>query len=116
MLADQPTAAAASRQASHRWAHADIVEALDNFAKGEGPSQRAYAKQHDIPHATFDCWQRHYSAAAADPIDSFFRSGPGVLVLRRIVTSALLNFQQRGACGIRLVSTFLQQTQLDRYV
>jgi hypothetical protein len=37
-------------------------------------------------------------------------------VLRRILTAALVVFQQRGACGIRLVGEFLSLTQLDRFV
>lgn len=49
-------------------------------------------------------------------MDSFFCSGPGELVLRRIVCSAILVFNQRGACGIRLVSDFLHLAQLDPFI
>jgi hypothetical protein len=116
MLATQPTAAGPSRQDPFRWPRADIVTALDNFCDPDQPSQRDYATQHGIPHATFNYWTRHYSPADADPIDSFFRSAAGELVLRRLLTAALLVFQQRGACGLRLVGDFLQLTQLDRFV
>jgi hypothetical protein len=116
MLATQPTAADPLRQDPFRWSRADIANALDDFSAAEQPSQRDYATQHGIPHATFNYWTRHYGPAAADPIDSFFRSAAGELVLRRILTAALVVFQQRGACGLRLVGEFLQLTQLDCFV
>jgi hypothetical protein len=116
MLTTQPTAAEASRQDPFRWSRADIANALDGFDAAEHPSQRDHAKRHGIPQATFNYWTRRDSAAEDDPIDSFFRSAAGELVLSRIVLAALVVFQQRGACGIRLVSEFLQLTQLDRFV
>jgi len=111
MPGHQPTAADPSRQDPFRWPHADILTALDDFADPDPPSQRQFAQQAGIPHATFNYWLRHYSPAEADPIDSFFRSGCGELVLGRILAAVLLVFQQRGACGIRLVSEFLQLAQ-----
>jgi hypothetical protein len=116
MPASEPTPVDASRQDPFRWPHADVRKALDNFADPDRPSQREYAQQIGIPHATFNYWMRHYSPAPADPIDTFFRSGSGALVLRRILAAAVLVFQHRGACGIRLVSEFLHWTQLDRFV
>ena len=119
MLAYQPTTADSSCQDPFRWSHAEIFTSLDKFSDPDQPdhfSGREFAQQHGIPHATFNYWLRHYSPDPADPVDSFFCSGPGDLVLRRIVCSALLVFNQHGACGIRLVSDFLQMTQLDRFV
>jgi hypothetical protein len=116
MLANQPTAADPSRQDPFRWSRGDIASTLDDFANPDPPSQREFAQQMGVPHATFNYWMRRYSPAEADPIDTFFRSPSGELVLRRIVASTLVVFQQRGACGIRLVSEFLQQAQLDRFV
>jgi len=116
MPGDQPTPADPSRQDPFRWPRADIVKALDDFAHPDHPSQRAFAHQAGIPHATFNYWLRQYSPDPADPLDAFFRSGPGELVLSRILAAVLLVFQLRGACGIRLVSEFLQLTQLDRFV
>jgi hypothetical protein len=116
MPATQPTAAEDSRQDPFRWTRAEIANALDNFSDPHHPSQRETAERLGIPHATFNYWTRHYSPADGDPVDSFFRSAAGELVLRRILTAALVIFQQRGACGIRLVGEFLQLTQLDRFV
>jgi len=116
MPGHQPTAANPSRQDPSRWPHADIRNALDDFANPDASSQREFAQRAGIPHATFNYWLRHYSPDAADPIDSFFRSGPGELLLRRILAAVLLVFQLRGACGIRLVGEFLQLAQLDRFV
>jgi Family of unknown function (DUF6399) len=116
MPASEPIPVDASRQDPFRWPHPDVRKALDNFADPERPSPRQYAHQIGIPHATFNYWMRHYSPAPADPIDTFFRSASGALVLRRILAAAMLVFQYRGACGIRLVSEFLRCTQLDRFV
>ena len=116
MPAIEPTAAEPSRQEPFRWTRAQVATALDTFSDPDHPSQREAAQRLGIPHATFNYWARHYRAADADPVDSFFRSAAGELVLRRILTAALVVFQQRGACGIRLVGEFLSLTQLDRFV
>jgi hypothetical protein len=116
MPGHQPTAADPGRQDPFRWSHADILNALDDFADPDRSSQRAFAQQAGIPHATFNYWWRRYSADDADPIDLFFRSAAGELVLRRILGATLVVFALRGACGIRLVSAFLQLAQLDRFV
>jgi hypothetical protein len=116
MPARQPTHADQPRQDPFRWPRADIVTALDNFSDPDHPSQRHYAQQLGIPHATFNYWLRHHSPADADPVDSFFRSPPGEVVLRRIVLAALTTFQLQGAGGIRPVGTFLERAGLDRFV
>jgi hypothetical protein len=116
MPGNQPTGADQPRQDPFRWPRADIANALDNFCDPEPPSQRHYAQQLGIPHATFNYWLRHHSPDAADPIDWFFRSPSGEAVLRRIVLAALTTFQLQGACGIRPVGTFLERAGLDRFV
>jgi len=116
MPATEPTTAEPSRQEPFRWPRAEIATALDNFSDLDPRSQREAAQRLGIPHATFNYWTRHYCPADADPVDSFFRSAAGEQVLRRILTAALVVFQQRGACGIRLVGEFLSLTQLDRFV
>jgi|tagenome__1003787_1003787.scaffolds.fasta_scaffold20844774_1 hypothetical protein len=116
MLAPQPTTAEPPRPHPFRWSRADIASALDSFADPEHSSQRHTAQQRGIPQATFNYWTRHYAPAEDDPVDSFFRSTAGEQLLRRILTAALLVFQQRGACGLRLVAEFLQRAQLDRFV
>jgi hypothetical protein len=110
MAADPP------RQDPFRWSRAAVVNALDGFADADPSSQRQHAQQLGIPHATFNYWTRRYGPDQDDPVDVFFRSAAGELVLRRIFTAALVVFQQHGACGIRLVREFLQLTQLDRFV
>jgi hypothetical protein len=116
MPVDQSTAADFSRQAPFRWPRADVVNALDRFAEPDPPSQRDLAERLGIPPATFNYWTRHYAPAAGDPLDSFFRSAPGELVLRRILLAALVTFQLQGACGIRQVGTFLERAGLDRFI
>jgi Family of unknown function (DUF6399) len=116
MPATQTTAADPSRQDSFRWTRADIASALDHFSDPTHPSGRDTAQRLGVPQATFNYWTRHFSPDSADPVDCFFRSAAGESVLRRILTAALVVFQQRGACGIRLVSEFLQLAQLDPFI
>src|SRR5271170_8031148 len=85
MHADQPTPDASSRQDPFRWPRTFIIDTLDKFADSDASSQRQFAEQEGIPQATLNYWQRQFSAAADDPIDSFFCSAAGELVLRRIV-------------------------------
>jgi hypothetical protein len=116
MPATEPTAEESSRQDPFRWTRVEIATALDNFSDPDHLSQREAARRFGIPHATFNYWTRHYSPTDGDPIDSFFRSGCGEAVLRRIVLAALCTFQLQGACGIRQVGTFLDRAGLDRFV
>jgi Family of unknown function (DUF6399) len=116
MPGNQSTAADISRQDPFRWPRAAILDALDRFADPDPPSQRDLAERLGIPPATFNYWTRHYAPTDGDPVDSFFRSAPGELALRRIVLAALATFQLQGACGIRQVGTFLDQAGLDRFV
>lgn len=116
MLANQATATAPPRQDPFRWPRVDVVTALEDFSTAEQPSQRAFAEQAGIPHATFNYWTRHYAAAEDDPVAAFFGSAAGEELLRRIALAAVLTFQLQGACGIRLVGTFLERAGLDRFV
>jgi hypothetical protein len=116
MPATQPIAAEPACQQPFRWSRAEVAAALDSLCEADSPSQREAAQRLGVPHATLNYWTRHYGPADADPVDSFFRSASGELVLRRILIAALVVFQQRGACGIRLVGEFLGLTQLDRFV
>jgi hypothetical protein len=109
----QPTT---SRTDSFRWPRADVAAALHDFCHPDRSSQRHGAEQLGIPHATFNYWMRHHCPAVADPVDSFFCSPAGEDALRRIVLAALTTFQLQGACGIRLVGTFLDRAGLDRFV
>ena len=104
------------RTDSFRWSRAAVANALDHLAAADPSSQRHCAEQLDIPHATFNYWTRHYAPAESDPLDAFFRSPCGELVLRRILLAALTTFHLQGACGIRPVGTFLERAGLDRFV
>lgn len=116
MLADELTPSDPLRPDSSRWPRADIATTLDNFSNSDPPSQRQFARQHGIPHSTFNYWMRHHSPAEDDPVAAFFFSPAGESVLRRIVLAAFTTFQLQGACGIRFVGTFLERSQLDLFV
>jgi hypothetical protein len=114
LLDNQPIAADTSCPDVFRWERPEILRMIHDYA--DAASQRQYADQLGVPHATLNYWLRHYSATNDDPVDSFFLSPDGDLLLRRIVCSALVTFSLRGACGIRLVADFLRLAGLDRFV
>lgn len=104
-----------------RWPRAEVAQAHDHFSQPEPQSQRQYAQHAGIPRSTLDYWLRRDDPAEADPqlhpdLVAFLRCSVGEAFLRRIVLSALTTFCLQGACGLRLLSAFLRQTQLDRFV
>jgi uncharacterized protein DUF6399 len=108
---------ASTRTDPFRWPRADAADAQDHFLHPDHSSQRQYAQEHGIPRSTLGYWLRRDDPTDLDNnLVAFFRSPSGEAFLRRIVLAALTTFQLQGACGIRLVSTFLQRTQLDRFV
>ena len=99
-----------------RWSRADTAKAFDHFAAPHHSSQRQYAHAHDIPRSTLGYWLRRDHPADADSVSTFFHSPAGAACLRAIVLAAFVTFHQRGACGIRLIGSFLELAQLDRFV
>lgn len=100
-----------------RWPRAAAAHAQDHFIAADHSSQRQYAQEQGIPRSTLGHWLRRDQPTDLDNnLVAFLRSTSGEAFLRRIVLAALTTFQLQGACGIRLVSTFLQRAQLDRFV
>jgi hypothetical protein len=116
MTPPQATPADHSRQEPFRWQRADIAAACDAFANADASSQRHYATEHHIPRSTLGHWLRRDHPADTDPVAAFCLSAAGQAFLKGIVVAALGTFCLQGACGIRLLSTFLQRAQLDRFV
>ena len=110
------TTPAPTQQDPFRWGRADPGNAFDRFRHPDPPSQRQYAKEHGIPRSTLGYWTRRDRPAADDPVASFCRSAAGQDFLKGIVLAALSTFSIQGACGVRLVGTFLQRSRLDRFV
>src|SRR5215207_7314909 len=104
-----------------RWTRAEAALAHDHFCQPDPQSHRQYAQHTGIPRSTLGYWARRDEAALADPelhpdLIAFLHSSAGEVFLRRVVLAALSTFSVQGACGLRLVSAFLQQTRLDRFV
>jgi Family of unknown function (DUF6399) len=98
-----------------RWSRADTARAFDHFAAPDPSSQRQYAQQQGIPRSTLGYWLRR-DQPDDDPVVAFFHSAAGQTCLRAIVLAAFVAFHERGACGLRLIDSFLQLSQLDRFV
>jgi hypothetical protein len=116
MTPPQPTPAGQSRQEPFRWERADIGKAFEQFRNPGASSQRQYANEHDIPRSTLGNWLRRDDPNETDPVAAFCHSAAGQTFLKEIVLAALCTFSLEGACGIRLLSTFLQRCRLDRFV
>jgi uncharacterized protein DUF6399 len=104
-----------------RWPRAETAQAHDHFRQPQPQSQRQYAQHTAIPRSTLGYWARRHDPAQDDPqlhpdLVSFLHGCAGEAFLRRVVTAALATFCLQGACGLRLVSAFLERTQLDRFV
>lgn len=99
-----------------RWSRADSALVFDHFAEPDPCSQRQYAAENDIPRSTLGYWLRRDDPADADPVAAFLHTTAGEDFLRGIVLAAILAFHERGACGIRRVSEFLQLSHLDCFV
>ena len=117
MTPSQATNPTPPRPDPFRWPRAEAAKAFDHFRQADPGSQRQYASEQDIPRSTLGYWLRR-----DDPTDleadlvAFLRSECGEVFLRRLVLAALTTFQLEGACGIRLVGTFLERAGLDRFV
>src|SRR4051812_45113196 len=107
----QATTDAPACQEAH-WRHAFVAEAFDHFRQPDHSSQRRFAAEHDIPRSTLGYWLRR-DAADSDPVAVFCHSAAGQEFLEAIVLSALSTFCLQGACGIRLLGSFLQRCGLD---
>jgi Family of unknown function (DUF6399) len=104
-----------------RWPRAEAAQAHDHFAGPDPQSHRQYAQHAGIPRSTLDYWLRRDQAALAGSelhpdLVAFLHCPAGEAFLRRVVLAALTTFCLQGAAGLRLLSAFLQQTQLDRFV
>jgi len=109
------------RTAPFRWPTAEAAKAHDHFRTPEPQSQRQYAQQTGVPRSTLGYWARRDDPALADPLlhpdlVAFLRGSAGEAFLRRVVAAALTTFCLQGSAGLRLVTAFLQRTQLDRFV
>jgi hypothetical protein len=109
------------RTGPFRWPRAEVAQAHDHFSQPQPQSQRQYARHTGIPRSTLDYWLRRDGPAEADPelhpdLVAFLRCCVGEAFLRRVVLAALTTFCLQGACGLRMLSAFLERTQLDRFV
>lgn len=70
-----------------------------------------------MPRSTLQAWHSWHDTLDICPeVAQFFRSGPGLAFLHRLVLVLHLVCVEVGACGIRLVCLLLQLTGLDRFV
>ena len=96
-----------------RYSRPLVHEKITKFSQS-GQTQQAFAKEHNIPPATFQYWTTRIPPDA--PVAEFFESTVGLECLHRIVLAARFLVTLCCGGGIRMVSLFLQLSQLDRFV
>jgi hypothetical protein len=100
-----------------RRSRAHTVALLDAFHGPDHPSQRHFARQHDLPRSTLQHWLGRRQRLDLDPLAArFFDSPCGVAFLHRLVVALHLVFPLQCCAGLRLLTRFLRLTQLDRLV
>jgi len=96
--------------------YAEKVTAME-MLMDKGLSDRAIAKELEVPRSTLQSWQKHRASLDAEPeYTAFFESSLGLAFLHRLCTAAHLVFVEAGACGVAMVSKFLELSCLDRFV
>jgi hypothetical protein len=104
----------------HRhWARLRRAELLEEYRglQVQGLSQRQAAQKLNIPRTTLQAWRaRQDRLDACPPVVEFLESVRGLAFLHRLVLALHVVFVEIGACGIRLVSLFLEMTGLNRFV
>ncbi|MDQ3232228.1 MAG: helix-turn-helix domain-containing protein [Pseudobdellovibrionaceae bacterium] len=99
-----------------RGEYAEKVAALESLLD-QGLSDRAIARELDVPRSTLQAWKQHRGSLDAESeFIAFFESSLGMAFLHRLCTAAHLVFVEAGACGVAMVSKFLQLSCLDRFV
>jgi hypothetical protein len=119
MTLSQTTFQTDARQDPFRWERSAAAQAYADFADPfhPPPSQRQYAKDHDIPRSTLGDWQRRPAPEGVDPaLTAFLRCPAGEAFLSRLILAVLLVFHKMNACGLRPISLFLHLLHIDRFV
>jgi hypothetical protein len=105
------------RSDSSRWDRSEVARAIDAFQDPNHPSQRQYAKEHNLPRATVGDWLRKDFPDHLEPdLVCFFRCPAGHAFLRRLVLAALLVFHHHNAVGLRPIGDFLELAELNHFV
>lgn len=92
---------------------AHIVDAIVN----DGLSQRAAARQHDIPRTTVSSWiTSHRALTHDDPLALFLASPVGLEFVHRLVCAAHFVFGLVGLTSCRLLALFFDLCGLGRFV
>jgi hypothetical protein len=96
--------------------YAEKVVAMESLMD-KGLSERAMARELDVPRSTLQAWKHHRDSLDVEPeFIAFLESSLGLAFLHRLCAAAHLVFVEAGACGVAMVSKFLRLSCLDRFV
>jgi len=119
MTPPQPNPGTDPTPDTFRWHRTDTAQTLHDFDHPDGPprSQRAFAHQTGVPRSTLRHWlRRRRHPGLEPPVAAFLESTAGHRFLRRLVLAAHLAFHLAGPAGLRALSRFMHQAQLDGLV
>ncbi len=102
------------------WKRKDIAEKLAVYEaerQANGSSQRQLVEELGVPQSTLQHWLKRKDNIDADPkVVAFFESPEGIAFLHRLVLGAHFVMTLLGACGVRLVCTYLEIAGLAQFV
>ncbi len=102
------------------WKREDVAAKLAAYEKERqtnGTSQRQLVEELGVPQSTLQHWLKRKDNIDADPkVVAFFESPEGIAFLHRLVLGAHFVMTLLGACGVRLVCTYLEISGLSQFV
>jgi len=102
-----------------QWKRSETVQHVTDFevAAREATSQRAYAREHEVPRTTLQYWLERKGALDASPaMVAFFESPDGVAFLHRLTVALQLVITYVGANGLRSTQKVLELAGLGPFV
>ena len=101
------------------WDRIEITDKIQAYRELEmlDLSQREIVKKIGAPRSTLKGWLQNYQTLDEDSeVISFFESSKGLKILHRITTGLHFVFAECGACGVSLISKFLELSKLDKFI
>ncbi len=119
MMSDADATPDLEPREQRRWERGAVATTLADYEQTvpARASQRQFALDASVPRTTLQHWiARKHGLDASPALVAFLESPEGTAFLHRILGALHTVFTQVGPCGIRLVSLFLELSQLNRFV
>jgi len=116
---DQEPSRADAAYAPRSWKREESTAELAAFEMESGwaTSQRAFAREHEVPRTTLQHWMERKAMVDASPAEiGFFESPEGLAFLHRLLVSLHFVFGFLGPSGLRLIMQVIELSKLRPFV